>query len=341
MVKTGLSLSPSLVHRHLIKTSSPALAFHGGDVRKWQQKLRRKVRELLCMPSIRSPLKPRRLWVRHHPLGAIEKVVFTSEPYSDVPAYVCLPGDVKPPYAFLICLQGHGTGMHNSIALAPDETQPVETSAELDFGLWCMKHGLAALCIELRGLGERIELLQISEKNKGCPTAAMQGLALGRTLIGERIFDVDRSIDYLAWRGDADMSRIGLMGHSSGGTTGIFAAAVLRRLAFLMPVSYFCTFSDSFMARRHCMCCYLPHIMEYAEMADIAGLFAPKPFIAVDGDQDELFPIRPVRRAFKDLKRIYAAAGAPGNCHLVVGRGGHRFFADAAWAKLSRVLRSL
>ena len=341
MAKTRLNLSPSLIHRHLINITEPSLAFKGGDVAQWKQKLRAKVRHLLCMPTERSPLKPRTIWVRHHELGTIEKVVFTSEPYSDVPTYVCLPKNVKPPYIFLICLQGHGTGMHNSIALSPDETQSVEPQGELDFGLWCLRHGIAALCIEMRGLGERLELLQISEKQKGCPTAAMQGLVLGRTLIGERIFDVDRGIDYLAARGDADMRRIGIMGHSSGGTTTVFAAAVLDRLAFAMPLSYFCTFKDSFMARRHCMCCYLPHIMEYAEMADVLGTFAPKPVIAVNGDHDELFPIKPVRKAFKDLKRIYSAANATDNCQLVVGQGGHIFFADAAWSKLEKVLKKL
>jgi dienelactone hydrolase len=341
LVKEKLNFSPSLVHTRLLRAITPALALDGRDLTAWQSKLRRKVRALLCMPKERSPLNPRTLWLRHTPLGTIEKVVFTSEPYSDVPAYVCLPAGVRPPYNYIICLQGHGTGMHNSIALSPDESQSIEPADELDFALWCMRHGLAALCIEMRGLGERLEHLQISEKNKGCPTAAMQGLALGRTLIGERIFDVDRGIDYLALRKDADMRRIGLMGHSSGGTAAIFASAVLKRLAFVIPVSYFCTFADSFMARRHCMCCYLPHIMEYAEMPDIAGLFAPKPFLAINGDADELFPMSATRRAFADLKKIYAAAGATGNCHLVVGSGGHRFFADAAWRKLDRILANI
>ncbi len=105
------------------------------------------------MPGVKSPLKPRTIWVRHHELGTIEKVVFTGEPFSDVPAYVCLPRGVKPPYIYVVCLQGHGTGMHNSVALSADESQPVESPNELDFALWCMRHGLAALCIEMRGLG--------------------------------------------------------------------------------------------------------------------------------------------------------------------------------------------
>ena len=336
-----LNLSPSLVHRHLIKTAKPSLTFTGRDVKKWRQALRRKVRALLCMPSFKSPLRSRMLWSRQHEFGTVEKIAYTSESCSDVPAYVCLPKYVQPPYTFVICLQGHVSGMHLSVGLSKDESQWVQPKDDEDFGLWCMRHGLAALCIEQRGFGERMELIQKSEGQKGCPTAAMQGLALGRTLIGERIFDVDCGIDYLAARGDADMRRIGIMGHSSGGTTAVFACAVLERLAFAMPLSYFCTFADSFMARRHCMCCYLPHIMEYAEMSDVMGLFAPKPVIAVNGDIDELFPIKPVRRAFKDLKRIYAAAGAADTCRLVVQEGGHRFFGNAAWVELQNVLQKL
>jgi len=46
------------------------------------------------------------------------------------PAYVCLPRGGRPPYAFMICVQGHSTGMHNSIAvsLVEDETQPIEAT---------------------------------------------------------------------------------------------------------------------------------------------------------------------------------------------------------------------
>src|SRR5919109_237779 len=104
---------------------TPTLQFDGGDVKKWQARLRRKLRLLLGnTPAERCDLRPRRLWLREHPLGSIEKVVFSSEPHADVPAYVCLPKGVTPPYGFFICLQGHNTGMHNSIAVErEDETK--------------------------------------------------------------------------------------------------------------------------------------------------------------------------------------------------------------------------
>jgi dienelactone hydrolase len=154
---------------------------------------------------------------------------------------------------------------------------------------------------------------------------------LGKTLIGERVFDVDRGIDYLSWRGDAKMNRIGVMGNSGGGTTTLFSAALLPRIAFAMPSCYFCTFRDSIMQIYHCADNYIPGIIKVAEMADIMGLFAPRPVVVVAGETDSIFPIQGVQKAFAQLQRIYQAADAPENCRLVIGQGGHRFYADDAW----------
>lgn len=338
-----MHLSPTENHRYLMSQIVPALAYDGGDVRAWQKKLRRKLRQLIGdMPKDRCPLRPRRIWQRQHPLGTIEKIAFTAEPYADVVAYVCLPKDVPPPYTFMICLQGHSTGMHNSIAVQrDDETQPHTVEGDRDFGLGCMRRGIAALCIEQRSFGERREQKQARISQHGCHDAAMHALMLGRTLIGERVYDVDRGIDYLASRDDVDMRRIGVMGNSGGGTISVFAAALLPRLAFAMPSCYFCTFRDSIMSIYHCMDNYIPCLLKYAEMADIMGLFAPKPVVIVAGREDAIFPISATRRAFRDLRRIYAASGAAERCHLVVGGEGHRFYADAAWPVMLREIKRL
>jgi len=328
-----MHLSPTENHEHLMSKVVPALAYDGGDVGEWQGRLRERLRELLGdTPAERCDLAPRSIWKRDHPLGTIEKIVFTSEPYAEVTAYVCLPKDATPPYTFMICVQGHSSGMHNSIAVErEDETKPLEIEGDRDYGIQCMGRGLGALCIEQRSFGERRERKQENQFPGMCHDAAMHALMLGRTLIGERVYDVDRGIDYLASRGDADMDAIGIMGNSGGGTTSVFSAAMLSRLAFAMPSCYFCTFQDSVMSIRHCTCNFVPGMLAVAEMSDILGLFAPRPVVVVAGKDDEIFPIDATRRAFGDLQRIYDAAGAPDRCHLVVGDGGHRFYADDAW----------
>jgi acetyl esterase/lipase len=200
-----------------------------------------------------------------------------------------------------------------------------------------MKRGFAALCIEQRAFGERAERVQEQRAQHGCHDASMHALMLGRTLIGERVYDVDRGLDYLASRGDADMSRVGVMGNSGGGTISVFAAALLPRLAFAMPSCYFCTFRESIMSIYHCMDNYIPGLLPVAEMADVLGLFAPRPVVVVAGEHDEIFPIAATRSAFASLRRIYAACGAEERCRLVVGPEGHRFYADLAWPVLKEL----
>jgi dienelactone hydrolase len=169
----------------------------------------------------------------------------------------------------------------------------------------------------------------------------MHALMLGRTLLGERVYDVDRGIDYLASRGDADMRRVGVMGNSGGGTISLFAAALLPRIAFAMPSCYFCTFRDSIMSIYHCADNYIPGLLQVAEMSDIMGLFAPKPVVLVAGREDPIFPIAATQRAFKALKRIYDACGAKAHCHLVIGNGGHRFYAEDAWPVMMKEMACL
>jgi len=316
----------------------PSLHYDGGDVKAWQRRLRPKLRQLMGYTSnTHGPLRVRHIWKRAHPLGTIEKIVFRSERFCDVPAYVCIPKQSKPPHTFMICLQGHSTGMHNSIAVQrEDETKPHKVEGDRDFALGCMQRGIAALCIEQRSLGERRERKQKAVSPHGCHDATMHALMLGKTLIGERVYDVDRGIDYLASRGDADMSNIGVMGNSGGGTTTTFAAALLPRIAYAMPSCYFCAFKDSIMSIYHCADNYVPGLLKVAEISDVLGLFAPKPVVVVAGKTDNIFPLNGARRAFRELKKIYKAWGAERHCHLVVGEGGHRFYADKAWPVMLR-----
>ncbi len=328
--------SPSECHKHVMANFEQELAFDPSDPIGWQQKLRLKLGELLGgMPIERVPLDAEQLWKREHELGTIEKLVFTSEAYSDVPAYACIPKDATPPYTWVICVQGHSSGMHNSIGVqAEDETQPLEVKGDRDFGINAMRYGVAALCIEQRCFGEREERKQQHRFPARCHDATCHALMLGRTMIGERVYDIDRAIDYLETRSDFGAARLGVMGNSGGGTATLFAAATLPRVQFAMPSCYFCTFAASIMSLGHCEDNYVPGLLKYAEMADVLGLFAPKPVVVVAGRHDEIFPVDATRKAFDDLKRIYAAFDAEERCQLMVGSEGHRFYADEAWPLL-------
>jgi len=334
------NLKPFQRHQILMEKLTPEMTYRG-DFKNWKQKAGATLEKILgfdlLLAQERPPLKPQTLWKRTHELGTIEKVVFTSEVGADVVAYVCLPKDIKPPYTFFICLQGHATGMHVSIAgEMKNEGTPIKVEGDRDFALECMRRGIAALCIEQRGFGERRDNEKVPTD---CQDAAMRALMLGRTLLAERVYDVDRGIDYLLSRGDADPKRIGVMGNSGGGTTSMFAGALLPRITHVMPSCSFSSFKASVMSMTHCTCNYVPGLLNYGESADVLGLIAPRPLVIVNGQMDEIFPIAAANSEFKRLQQIYADAGAPANCQHVIGDGGHRFYAADAWPVMLKFLQ--
>lgn len=326
--------------------AAPSLGYvPGADLAAFQSALRDELRRLLGwerMPAARAPLDVVSLWRREHPLGTIEKIVFTAEPGADVPAYVCLPAAGRAPHRFVICLQGHTSGMHNSIGVAQDdEARAIEVEGGRDLAIGCMRNGMAALCIEQRSLGERAERRQArTNLYNPCHDAAMRALMLGRTLLGERVYDVDRALDYLAARGDADMDAVGIMGNSGGGTVAMYAGALLERIALVIASCCFSTFRDSILSIYHCTDNYVPGLHRVADMPDVLGLFAPRPVVVVSGREDPIFPHAGTARAFDQLRAIYAAAGAADRCRWVIGEGGHRFYPAEAWAAALELLRA-
>lgn len=331
-----MNYAPSLYHQALMRDMRPALSWRGQPVADWQADLRGRLAAALGFnpppADRRVALNARTLWRRDHELGTIEKIVFTAEEHVDVPCYLCLPKNAVPPYTWFICLQGHTTGMHYSIAVAREhEAAPLADDDDHDFGLICMRRGIAALCLEQRSFGERGETIQPQHLDYLCHQAAMNALLLGTTLLAERVFDIDRAIDYLLTRKDCDPHRLGVMGTSGGGTASLYAGALLPRLRYVMPSCCFSTFQASIQSTFHCVCNYVPGLLPVAEMGDIAGLIAPRPLVLVSGREDGIFPLGPAQTEFARVQEIYRAAGAPDRCDHVIGEGGHRFYADAAW----------
>jgi dienelactone hydrolase len=334
-----LSLTPWDVHRELLRQTPPALRYDAAEpVTDWQRRLRRKLRELLkltSMPDATAPPTARVLWQRNIELGSITKVALDMEPAGDAVGYLCLPSAGSPPYPTVICLQGHTTGMHLSIGLDSLEQQPIPVEGDRDFALQCMGRGLVAFCLEQRSFSQRSER-EVGKDNlfATCQQSQMNALMLGRTLTGERVYDIGRVIDWLTTRDDVDHRWIGCMGNSGGGTATLYAAAVDQRIGFAIASCSFCTFEDSIMRIHHCVDNYVPGIRLVAEMGDVAGLIAPRPLIVVNGQKDEIFPIEPAKREFEHVRKIYRNAGSPECCEMVIGPEGHDFYADLAWPRV-------
>jgi len=333
---------PSTYHMHAMECLNQELTWRGQPVESWQQQLRaRLVERLGAFPADKVELNVRELDRRETDRYRLAKIVFTSEPWADVPCYLLIPKSGSPPYPAMICLQGHTSGMHLSIGEARNDADRESIAGDRDFALQAVKHGFVALAVEQRCFGERQETLQKKRAPNTCHDAAMHALMLGKTLLAERVWDVMRAVDYLQSLSQVDRERICCMGNSGGGMSTFYAACVEFRIRLAVASCCFCTYADSIMSIYHCEDNYIPGILKVAEVGDIAGLIAPRGLLVVAGERDEIFPIRGVYKAFEKAKMIFAAAGCSENCRLVLGREGHRFYAEQAWPVILDMLASI
>jgi dienelactone hydrolase len=324
------------------------LAYRDGlDFATWSAALKTRIVELLAMPIFRG--EPDIRLAQSIDMGdhTRRRLVFTAEPGADVPCWLLLPKSVAGPLPVMICLQGHTSGMHISLGEARYESDPASIAGGRDFGLQAVRHGYAALVLEMRAFGERRDDrpaahrrtgdLPWTDDNRTCKHAAMTALLLGRTLLGERVFDLSRACDVIARIDGLDASRISCVGQSGGGTVIWWAAAVEPRISSMMVASCFATVKSSIASIDHCTDNYVPGMLDWLEFADIAGAIAPRKAVVVMGRKDHLFPLAGVQAAFAQAKRIYGAAGVEGNIELVLGAEGHQFYATDAWRAFLRL----
>ena len=328
------SFAPEACHRHLLESTPRLLAFGPGkDYATLRREVGAKLRELLGIMPQRVPLDLHVERREEHELWREVRFVFRAEAGADVPCHLLLPREGEPPFPVVICLQGHSTGMHISLGRPIYEDDEATISGDRDFAVQAVRQGYAALAIEQRCFGERRDQrpTEVATFRRACQHAAMTALLLGRTMIGERVWDVSRAIDALGEFSEVDVGRIACVGNSGGGTITYFAACLDERIGIAMPSCYVCTWRDSIAAIDHCECNYIPGILRYFDIGDLACLIAPRPLIVVAGREDRIFPLPGVEEAYATIRDIYRTGGAADRCRLVVGEGGHRFYADLAW----------
>ena len=101
-----------------------------------------------------------------------------------------------------------------------------------------------------------------------------------------------------------DNNKVGIIGNSSGGTTGYYAAAMDPRIDLAVVSCSFSTFETSWLKYPHCACGYIPDLLETADMPELAELISPRDLIIVAGDEDYLADIEGVREGIATANGI-------------------------------------
>jgi len=248
----------------------------------------------------------------------VEKVIYESQPQHHVTALLYLPA-TKPPWPGVLVPCGHS---HNGKA----------SGSYQRIAMLLAQNGLAALCYDPVGQGERYQVLSpIPRKTfrgfkRRPPHPRVQYLCttehtlmdVGSILVGRntaryRIWDGMRGIDYLLSRPDIDPKRIGCTGISGGGTLTSYLMALDDRIRCAAPGCYLTTFrrlidSSGPQDGEQNIFRQLAYGMGEAEYVLMR---APKPTLLLAGTRDRTFDVVGTWSVFRDAKRFYSRLGFP------------------------------
>jgi cephalosporin-C deacetylase-like acetyl esterase len=286
------------------------------QIKAYQERLRKAFTEHLGGFPERTPLNSRVVGKLPSDGYQIEKIIFESQPRHHVTATLYLPSG-QPPYPAVLVSSGHSRP-----GKAADYNQR--------FGIALAKHGIAALCYDPIGQGERSQILTADGKPQFTSTTTEHFLiGVGSILVGGntaryRIWDGMRAIDYLTSRPDIDAQRIGFTGCSGGGTLTSYIMALDDRVACAAPSCYLTTF-------RRLIETIGPQDAEQnifgqlaigLDQADYVLMRAPRPTL-ISSTTGDFFDIRGTWDNYRQAKRIFGRLGYAERVDLVEAEGGH------------------
>jgi len=324
----------------VLAKKEPAMRYDGSiPFTEWQTIARKKLEELLGLPF--QKCEDQFLITAQVQCEGYRRIdfEFQSEEGYFVPCNLLIPTSADKALPGVICLQGHSTGKHISIGETKFEDDESLIAGGRDFAVRAVKEGFCAIAMDQRYMGGT------GQSETGTPAciagnAGMATLLLGRTAIGERVWDIMRLIDviYAHLTEYIDTEKLICMGNSGGGTATFYASCMDERIRYSMPSCAVCTYEASIMAMYHCPCNFIPGIRNYFNMGDLGGLIAPRPLVVVCGVEDRIFPIDGVEETFSLIRQGYKELSMEKMCHLVRGAGGHQFYPDDAWPIMHKLL---
>jgi cephalosporin-C deacetylase-like acetyl esterase len=250
-----------------------------------QDEIREKVRRLLRFQHQERPLGVRPIVSTPREGYRVEKIEFLSEPGIYIPAWVFLPEVRRNMLSTILYLNDEGMESDGM------EFEGAEGSG-LKYGVLdqLARRGYLVVAVDVRGIGETrpSHLTSLSSGEFGQlfdteTSMAYAAWAMDRSLLGMRVQDVMRSVDYVLQREKAEGQRVHLIGKGMAGLWCLFAAALDSRISSLISVESLVSYRTLAQADRYLYGAnvLVPDILLHLDLAQIAAAVAPRPLAII------------------------------------------------------------
>jgi len=299
-------LSPAGRLRSMKYTSGSA-----DEARTWQIAVRTRLAALLNIDDLLQtrdiiPLQPKKLSSSERDGYRVEEIEINATPNRRIRVAVTIPTSHDGPSPAVVCIGGHGSDLYSPY----DETTVSRDSAKTksDFSYY-RGFGTALATRGVVTISTTVSQHEVYED--------------GRLLMGERLWDLMRCVDYLKSLPEVGRSRIGCAGLSLGGEMAMWLGAMDERMAATVSAGFLTTMDH--MEQGHCMCWKFDGLRELVDYADLYCLTAPRALQCQNGLQEppSQFYVPLARQAIREVRTIYDDMDCPENVTLNVHDGGH------------------
>jgi hypothetical protein len=317
----------------------PELAFDGStedDFRSWKKEAYPRVLATLGDFPKRVPLNPQLLAEWEHDDLIKQRWVIDVGEYISAALVVAMPkglraGEKRPG---ILCWHGHGR--YGKEPVMGNDTSPgmLEDIQRMNYnyGHQMAKAGFVTFGIDWIGAGERNDdkwpnsISRDPEKDNWCDKYYLNATMLGMTSLSINITHGMAAVDFACTLSQVDPERLGVMGLSGGGTMTLWSAYCDERLKAAEIICYSDVF-PVFLIRdlNACGMQVAPGLFKLANLHDIQGLLAPKPLLIDIGVYDTCFHVDTALECYRNVERIYKAAGASDRLELDYFPGEHQW----------------
>ena len=267
-----------------------------------------------------------------------------TEPGVVIPFYLLVPTTTKTDQRrpLLLCPHGHDKlGLHSYAGAfqSPAHRRSV-LSKSGDIGAQAALRGYVVIAPATRGLATEVLIPDPKQRhgNRPCRAQLMHCLLGGRTPLAERVWDMQRLLDWAESQSAIDASRIVMTGNSGGGVLTAYTAAIDTRIRAAIPSCSFAPVKSASGFIFHCDCCLVPGLRDWGDWKELAGLIAPRHLLIVHGVQDGLHHRPTIDTLGEQIKTIFTVANAADHTDLQWGSAGHRFYPELMWPFIEQAL---
>jgi cephalosporin-C deacetylase-like acetyl esterase len=249
-------------------------------------------------------LEVRQLGITPRKGYSVEKVEFLSEPGIYIPAWVFLPE----------------RRASDRVILFASEAGKEEDGMEFGSLEGLARAGRVALAVDVRGIGETapphcqdLDGSRFAHLFSVETAAAYMAWYMDRCLLGMRVFDVMRSIDYALSRTDVDRSGVDAIGKGAGALWVLYAAALDGRIRAAVAERGLISYASLTRVDRylHSAGVFVRDVLTVFDLPQVAAAVADRRLALLSpvGPMKEV-DVPMARREYEFTRQVYARAGA-------------------------------